>query len=610
MEIPPHTTWKRAVVTNPIFSKTTIIKMNFMKIKSFFLILIILPALSLAGDGTVTLIHIGDIHGHLIPRPHFRQGDPDYGKQVGGLAYIYDQIKKIRQKFPNSLLINTGDTIQGSAEALYSEGKAIVEILNLFKIDAFVPGNWDFLYGTERFRELFAGDKPKTNWHALAANLYYSTLYDFPLSRYASKAGQRVLPFYLIKQVGDVKVGIIGLTADRGPQAVSPRTMDGFYLTPGKEELEAAVPLLREKAKVDLLVLISERGLAANLELVERIPGVDVVLSSDMHEETWQVLQAKTGTLLVEEGQDGTMLGELHLTVKNRGIADWKWIPHRINTENNQADPVIAAKIHKIRKTFVKGNDFRAHVNPINASVLRTPINTVIGFTKIPLHRSNFSDDDMPAVIEGSSHYFIADAFKEACHADVGVIRGFRYGTHIAPGPIKLEDIYHYIPIGPQIACGEISGDDLRLQIEKSADKVLSPWVGWWGGGWLANYSGITYDLDPYNEYWLRASNIRVNGEKLDPERMYQVAGYWNLDDPDKINRTTALQIKVLRDADGGIVDATHVVAYYLQTLPHKTVNPELNRVRLLNPLPKPIWKNREIQPLLGASAKENLKDE
>jgi sulfur-oxidizing protein SoxB len=577
-----------------------------MKTKNLILILTILPTLSplslTAGNGTVTLIHIGDIHGHLIPRPNMRKGDPDYGKPVGGLAYLYDQIQKIRQKYPNSLLINTGDTIQGSAEALYSEGQVIVDILNQFKIDAFVPGNWDFLYGTERFRELFAGDNPKTNWHAIAANLYYATLYDFPLSRYADKAGQRVLPFYLIKQVGNVKVGILGLTADRGPQAVSPRTMDGFFLTPGKEELEAAVPLLRKQAKVDLLVLISERGLAANLELVETVPGIDVVLSSDMHEETWHVLQAKTGTLLVEEGQDGTMLGELHLTIKNQSIADWQWLPHRINSENNQPDPKIAAQIDKIRQNFVKGKHFKAHVNPINAAVLKTPIDTIIGFTKIPLHRSNYSDtkDDMPAVIEGSSHDFLADAFKEACHADVGVMRGFRYGTHIAPGPIKLEDIYHYIPIGPQIACGEISGDALHLQMEKSADTVLSPWVGWWGGGWLISYSGITYDLDPYNEYWLRTSNIRVNGELLDPERMYKVAGYWNLDDPDKINRTTALQIKVLRDADGGIVDATHIVAYYLQTLPNKTVNPELNRIKLLKPLPKPIWKNRELQPLRG----------
>nr|VFK16716.1 MAG: hypothetical protein BECKLPF1236A_GA0070988_101531 [Candidatus Kentron sp. LPFa]VFK32190.1 MAG: hypothetical protein BECKLPF1236C_GA0070990_101601 [Candidatus Kentron sp. LPFa] len=142
----------------------------------------------------------------------------------------------------------------------------MVDILNRFGIDAFVPGNWDFLYGTERFRELFVGDAPGTNWNALAANLYYSTLYDFPLSRYPDKAGQRVLPFYLAREVGEVKVGIVGLTADRGPQAVSPRTMDGFYLTPGEEELRAAVPLLRDKLKVDLVVLLFERGLAAKCE--------------------------------------------------------------------------------------------------------------------------------------------------------------------------------------------------------------------------------------------------------------------------------------------------------------------------------------------------------
>ncbi len=580
-----------------------------MSVRNLISAFILVPLSVMAGDGNVTFIHMGDIHGHLITRPNFRKGTPDYGKQVGGLAYLYAQIKKIRQQYPDSLLVNTGDTIQGSAEALYSEGQIIVDILNKFKIDVFVAGNWDFLYGTERFIGLFAGDKPKTNWNAIAANLYYSTLYDFPLSRYADKAGQRVLPSYLIKQVDEVKIAFIGLTADRGPQAVSPRVMDGFYLTPGEEELAAAVPLLQKQA--DLIVLISERGLAANLELVETIPGVDLVLSSDMHEETWQVLQAKTGTLLVEEGQDGTMLGELHLEVKNKKVTDWKWLPHRINVENNKPDPDVAAQIKEIRQNFVKGHEFKAHVSPINSTVLRTPIDTVIGFTKVPLHRSNYSnvENDMPAVIEGSSHDFLADAFKEACHADVGVMRGFRYGTHIAPGPIKLEDIYHYIPIGPQIACGEISGDDLHLQIEKSADSVLSPWVGWWGGGWQIAYSGITYDLDPYNEYWFRASNIRINGELLDPERMYKVAGYWNFDDPDKINRTTALQIRVLRDADGGIVDATHIVAYYLQTLPNKTANPELNRIKLLKPLPKPIWKSREIQPLKGMPRADFLAD-
>jgi len=206
---------------------------------------------------------------------------------VGGLAYVYDQISKIRQAHPNSLLINTDDTIQGSAEGLFSHGEALVEILNKFKIDAFTPGNWDFLYGTDQFIRLFAGATPKANWHAIAANLYCVTLYEFPATPYADKAEQRILPPYLIYQVGDVKVGLIGLTAERGPKALSPIVMEGFYLTTGQDGLPRAIDLLRNREQVDLVVLLSERGLANNLALVETFPGVDIVLSSDMHEETY-----------------------------------------------------------------------------------------------------------------------------------------------------------------------------------------------------------------------------------------------------------------------------------------------------------------------------------
>lgn len=559
-----------------------------------------LPA-ALAGDGKITLIHMGDIHGHLIPRPNMRYGEASTDHKVGGLAYLYSKITEIRQRQPDSLLVNTGDTIQGSAEALFSRGQHIVDILNLFDIDAFTPGNWDFLYGTERFIELFAGDQPKANWNALAANLYYTTLYEFPLSPYPDRAGQRVVKPFAIKQVGDLRIGIIGLTADRGPQIVSPRIMDGFYLSPGKEELEEAVPLLREKEKVDLVVLISERGLSANLFYAENIPGIDVVLSSDMHEETRHVLQASSGTLLVEEGQDGTMLGELTLTVKNRRITDWQWQPHFIRTDEIKPDPQIQAMVDNIRKPFLKGNEFIPHVNPINATVLRTPIDSVIGHTKVALHRSNFSDaPEMPAVIEGSSHDFIADAFRNACDSDVGIMRGFRYGTHIAPGPIHLEDIFHYIPIGPQVACGEMSGSELWLALEKSAEGVLSGFVEAWTGGWLMAASGITYELDINNEFRHRVKNLRINGELADAPRMYSVAGYWYLESANTINGLNAQKIRLLKDAYGGIVDATEIVAYYLQTIPSKTVNPAKNRIKLIGVLPEPISKNRELQPLRG----------
>jgi len=121
---------------------------------------------SIAGNSDkITLIHIGDIHGHMIPRPNARSDGS--GSDEGGLARIYTQIQEIRKNEKNTLLLNTGDTIQGSAEAMYTRGQALVDVLNKFNIDAFAPGNWEFVYGTDRFIEMFGPNAPKAPWNAI-----------------------------------------------------------------------------------------------------------------------------------------------------------------------------------------------------------------------------------------------------------------------------------------------------------------------------------------------------------------------------------------------------------------------------------------------------------
>ena len=129
--------------------------------------------LAAAGSGELTLIHMGDLHGHLVPRPGLRDGQS--GQMLGGLARMYTKIQEIRAREKNTLLVNGGDTVQGSAEVLFTRGQAMVDVLNRFNIDAFNPGNWDYVYGSRRFVELFAGKAPKANWNAIAANLYYVT---------------------------------------------------------------------------------------------------------------------------------------------------------------------------------------------------------------------------------------------------------------------------------------------------------------------------------------------------------------------------------------------------------------------------------------------------
>lgn len=562
-----------------------------------------------AGSGQVTLIHTGDFHGHLVPRPNLRW-DAHGARVEGGLARVYTVIKDIRKQDPKALLINTGDTIQGSAEALYTQGQALVDVLNAFGYDAFAPGNWEFVYGTQRFLELFAGDKPKAPWNTIAANLHYATAAQEPASPYADKAGQRVLPPYLIKDVGGVKVGILGLTTDRGPQVVGRAVTKGFYFMKNGTEVDAEVAArvkeLRDEKKVDVVVLASEMGLANNVRLAEKIPGIDVVLSSDMHEETRDPVVTAGGTVIVEEGQDGTRLGQITLTVKDGKVAQWKWKGYDI-TDKIKADGKIEALVKKARETFVAGKKFTPHVNPFNGAKLKRPIDTVVGYTKVGLHRTNFSRDGMPAVIEGSSHDFLTDAFKAQSGADIGAIRGFRYGTHVRPGPILMEDVYHFMPIGAQIAKGTIKGDALKKQIEGAANGSLAPNVAEWTGGWLFNFSGVTMDLDPYQAQGQRAFNVKVGGQPLDPAKDYTYASYWYAGDPGLINVVPAANIEVLKDTDGGPLDGTEVVVRYLESQPNKTADVQLNRITLKSktsgqPVQMPAYNFGfpEVQPLRG----------
>lgn len=553
-----------------------------------------------AGDGEVVVIHTGDFHGHLIPRANVRADDAK-GRSVGGLARVHTKVKEIRSQFPQALLLHTGDTIQGSAEVLFTRGQAIVDVLNDFRIDAFAPGNWEFVYGTERFIELFVGKdgaKPLAPWNAIGANIFYDG------EPYASKKGQRVLPPYLIKQVGDVKIGLLGLTTDRGPQVVGRAVTKGFrFLRNMSDELDAEVQRqvseLRDRHNVDLLILMSEMGLANNIRLSERISGIDVVLSSDMHEETRAPVVTKNGTVIIEEGQDGTMLGRLRLRVQARRVAEWDFQAIRV-ADDIPEDSATAAKINEIRKSFVSGPAFVSHVNPFNGSKLRRPIDTVVGETAKSLHRSNFTSDPLPGVIEGSSHNFLTDAFRNATGAQIGAIRGFRYGTHVPVGPIKMEDLYHFIPIGPQIAVGTIKGKQIKNQIENAAHGALAPDVSQWTGGWLFNFSGVTMDFDPSASVGTRASNIKVGDAPLDLDGDYRYASYWYANDPDLINVVSARNIQVLKDENGEPLDGTEVVVRYLQSLPARRVDPFLGRIRLVKPLPQPAFSNPEVQPLRG----------
>ena len=617
----------------------------------------------------IKIIHMGDVHGHLIPRPNVRSDGN--GMKEGGLARMYTKIQSIRGDGNKALLINTGDTVQGSAEALYTKGQAVVDVLNLFKIDAFAPGNGEFVYGTERFRELFAGVNgavPLAPWGTISANVYYDGVAN---TAYAALDKQSVLPKYKIFVKNGVRVGVLGFTTDRGPQVVGSAVTKGFRFLqsePGtagivgsdasqvEVELQARIAELRPQ--VDLLIVASELGLANNIVLAERNRGIDLILSSDMHEETRQPVVTSTGTIIVEEGQDGTMIGEIEFEFykSSTGVLtrkSWEWKAHTID-ESISENSIIKSKVAAVRAPFLSAATATSYVNPFNGTKLSGTINEVVGYTNVPLHRSNFTGEGMPAVVEGSAHNFLTDAFRTigikrfGAEMDagtrpanvLGAIRGFRYGTHIKTGEIKREDLYHFVAIGPKIACGTIEGGKVKGQMEAAADGSLNPDPRRWTGGWMFNFSGVTSDLYAISGATYdaagatvgalnRVRNIQIQnkdgvyGAWLASNK-YTYCSYFYDADPFLINRiaitgptTTTVTnpdgttttttnpgfrgtIQVIKDANGIAMDGVDVVIEYLNSLPNKTANTVLNRTTIKEPLPASITTNKEAQPWSG----------
>ena len=595
-----------------------------------------LAGASYAGSGSVVLIHTGDIHGHLLPRPNLRSDAVGHSKE-GGVARMYTVIKGMRAEATEhgvnrSLLINTGDTVQGSGEALFSRGQAMVDVINKFGIDADAPGNWDFLYGPARFEETFKGTPatattaavaPLANWNAMASNLYYSNQFDDSAVCGATATDtatgtvrplKRVLPTYMYKQVGNLKVGLLGMTTARAINAVGTIVTKGYTFTDGKIEVPCFVAQMRAEG-ADVVVMISELEMSRDVQIAETLsPTPDVILNSDMHERTTAPIDVAhadgTHTLIVEEGQDGTVVGRLKLDITNGKVSSWRF-KQVVVTEYFAEDKVIAAAVKVARAPFVGGTFVPGQTVTVggNTTMLMRPVDEVIATTLVGLHRSNFVTEDMPGVVEGSSHDLIADAMAAIGQAQSASVRGFRYGTHVpAGGSITMEDIYHYIPIAAKLGrTDKACGADLKFAIEQSIGGTFHPDAGQWTGGWMFGYSGLNYDVDgcsgftgttPVNPTPLtfadryrpwstaRGTNIKVKGVAVDeldiydnratisgvanptfqqclagdgadtPHAGYTVTGYWYAEDPTTINNCNPCRGRTIQvvKTDGSIV--------------------------------------------------------
>lgn len=336
----------------------------------------------------------------------------------------------------------------------------------------------------------------------------------------------------------NVQAGNRNASAETTDETVWPH-WGGDYGYKVKNEIVKWTNHLRNVEGVDLVAVMSEAGIAENVYAAENLTGMengpDIYFSSDMHEEMNYpaVVTDPNGKkiIILENSEDIAQIGELDITVKDGKITKWAFTDHDVNETvwpNWRMKSLVKQIDQEIADSIANGTAY----NPYNGHQITNDLYDVVGETDdMVLERNRFTteyDPDnlkMPAVIEGTGHDLVTDMFRKFTGADVGGLRGFRYTNSVLEGDdITYKSLYHFFPIGPQVAVGSIpttpasepapaiAGDkvhqnnkrhyigfprSLQQEMELAGNSTMNPNIPAWGGGWFWAYSGVKFDMQP-----------------------------------------------------------------------------------------------------------------
>src|SRR5690606_19251150 len=439
------------------------------------------PIAEKSGPEQVTVLFVADLHAQLLSHPElFWKGGIERVEEAGGFPRVAAAIQQIREERGGKVLVvDGGDTLQGSGPAALTEGAALVEPLNALGIDAALPGNWEVVFGGEVLRKRAA---------ALDYPLFAANLRD-------AQSGERLFPPYLIKEIAGVRIALVGFTDPDVPRRQPPSYSEGLRYDDA-ETLPAVIREVREDAKADVVLLVSHIGLSKAVGLADAVSGVDVHLSSDTHERTYAPIETKGGWV-VEPGAFGSFLGRLDLWVEDGRIVDKRWELIELTASAYPEDPKVAALVEQA-------------MAPHAAKLTRE-----VGHLDVTLARY--------AVVENPLDNLLADAIREAGGTEIALSNGFRFGTPLLPGPIREADLWNMFPVNNRLKIGKVTGRQLRAFWEQELENVFAKDPAARFGGWLPRPAGMKLRFRANAPRGQRLLSLEINGAPVEDERLYSV---------------------------------------------------------------------------------------
>ena len=432
----------------------------------------------------------GSLEAHAFTYLDFEQAARRYGK-IGGFAHLATLVKNLRASRPDrTLLLDGGDTWQGSATSLWTKGQDMVDAQKLLGVDI-TTGHWEFTYGAERVKQIVENDF-KGHVEFLAQNVSDATW------------GELIFKPYVIREINKVPVAIIGQAFPYTPIA-NPR-----YLIPdwtfgiNDDHMQKMVDEVRGKG-AQVVVVLSHNGMDVDLKMASRVRGIDAILGGHTHDAVPapSLVKNRGGqTLVINTGSNSKFLSVLDLEVKGGRVMDYRYKLLPVFANLLAPDKEMAAYIEKVRAPF------------------QDKLSEKLAVTEGLLYRrGNFN---------GTFDQLIIDALLAVQGADMAFSPGFRWGTTLLPGDaITMDNLMDQTAITYATATvNQLSGKQIKIIMEDIADNLYHPDPYYQQGGDMVRVGGLQYTLDLAQTHGRRIQDLTVKGKPLNAAKIYKVAGW------------------------------------------------------------------------------------
>jgi len=446
------------------------------------------------------------VSAHAFSYLNFDQAAQQYGR-VGGFAHLASLVKRLRAERGdgNTLLMDGGDTWQGSGTAYWTRGKDMVGACNLLGVDV-MTGHWEFTYLDKEIIENigeFQGEFVAQN-----VGVNEEALFDYKFADFEGFNEDDGLAFkpYTIKEIGGVRVAVVGQAFPYTPIANPQRFIPDWTFGIQDDRMQKIVNRVRESEKPDLLVVLSHNGMDVDLKMASRVSGIDVIFGGHTHDgvPAPTAVENKGGkTLVTNAGSNGKFLAVMDLDVREGKLQDFRYRLVPVFSNMLPADAGMQAYIDQVRAPY------------------KAQLEEKLAVTEETLYRrGNFN---------GTFDQVICDALRKVNDAQISLSPGFRWGTTVLPGQaITMDNVMDQTCITyPETYRREMRGSDIKAILEDVSDNLFNADPYYQQGGDMVRVGGLDYVCDPNQAFGSRISNMTLDdGTQVDAGKSYTVAGW------------------------------------------------------------------------------------